>query len=312
MISLSRLTLKTKFYIIVGAAAAGFVTIGITTQSAVRNARVDAPGMVALLDSKDLLTDVLPPSAHLLEAYTVTLEMLEPTGREELSAFIERGERLSEVYRERSLHWAGSATDQDLRRSLLAADAAGQRFLMARDQQFIPALQAGDRGRAQQVFRDELQPAYREHRARIDEVVTGAHRLYERSAAAVAHDGRVRVLEVAGITAVLTALLLLLGLTLRRSVTEPLQRVGEFADAMAAGDTSGKLYLDSKDELGWVAFSFTRLCKAQREFARTAQAIAEGDLSVEVTPRGDADVLAHALLRLRENLTGVTAEAQSI
>jgi hypothetical protein len=54
MVSLSRLTLKTKFYLIVGAAAAGFAAIGITTYSAVRGARVDAPAMVSLLDSKDL------------------------------------------------------------------------------------------------------------------------------------------------------------------------------------------------------------------------------------------------------------------
>ena len=39
MVSLSRLTLKTKFYLIVGAAAAGFAAIGITTYSAVRGGR---------------------------------------------------------------------------------------------------------------------------------------------------------------------------------------------------------------------------------------------------------------------------------
>jgi methyl-accepting chemotaxis protein len=312
MVTLSRLTLKTKFYLIIGAAVAGFATVGITTHSAVRNARVDAPGMVALLDSKDLLSDVLPPAGYLLEAYAVTLEMLDAPGRQELAVLIQRGERLTDAYRERTQHWVGRVTDPELRRSLEAGDSAGERFLAARDQDFIPALQAGDRGRAQQVLRSELQPAYREHRARIAEVVTGATRLYERSAAAVHHDGNVRVLEVVGITVVLTALILLLGVAVRRSVTAPLQRVGEFAEALAAGDASGKLYLDSKDELGWVAYSFTQLGKAHREFATAAQAIADGDMSVELIPRGEGDVLAHALLRLRENLTGLTAEAQAI
>jgi hypothetical protein len=184
MVTLSRLTLKTKFYLMVGAAAAGFVTIGVTTYNAERNARVDAPGMMALLDSKDLLADFLSPAASLLEAYTVTLEMLDAPDRQELPALIESGERLSHEYRERTQHWIGRVTDPDLRRGLQAADAAGQRFLAARDQEFVPALQAGDRGRAQQVLRKEMQPAYREHRARIDEVVTGATRLYEGWAAA--------------------------------------------------------------------------------------------------------------------------------
>jgi methyl-accepting chemotaxis protein len=162
------------------------------------------------------------------------------------------------------------------------------------------------------VLQGELRPAYRDHRARIDEVVAGITQLYERSAHAVQQDGRARVEAVVGITITLSALIVLLGLAVRRSVTAPLQRVGEFAEALAAGDVTQKLYLDSRDELGWVAYNFTRLGKAQRTFAEAAQAIAEGDMSVEVTPRGEGDVLAHALLRLRENLTGLTAEAQAI
>jgi methyl-accepting chemotaxis protein len=312
MITLSRLTLKTKFYLIVGAAAAGFATIGVTTYSAVRHGSMDAPGMLALLDSKNLLADVLAPPGHLLEAYSVTFEMLDAAGREELLALTAKGERLSKEYREHTQRWIGRVTEPELLRSLQAADVAGQRFLTARDQEFIPALRAADRGRAQQVLRTELQPAYREHRARIDEVVAGAVRLYQGSAAAAQHDGRVRVLGVVGITVALTVLILLLVGVVRRSVTGPLQRVGEFAEVLAKGDATQKLYLDSKDELGWVAYSFTQLGKAQREFAKVAQAIAEGDMTVEVPSRGDTDVLAHALIRLRENLTGLTAEAQSI
>jgi hypothetical protein len=84
MVTLSRLTLKTKFYLMVGAAAAGLVTIGVTTYNAERNARVDAPGMMALLDSKDLLADFLSPAASLLEAYT-------PTGKPSGTARTGRG-----------------------------------------------------------------------------------------------------------------------------------------------------------------------------------------------------------------------------
>jgi methyl-accepting chemotaxis protein len=312
MVTLSSLTLKTRFYLILGAAVAGFAAIGISTYRAVRDARLDTPSMVALLGSKDLLADVLPPPGFLLEAYAITLEMVDAPGRQELPPLIERGQRLAKEYKDRTLLWAGRIADPELRRKLAASDAAGQRFLVARDQKFIPALQAGDRVRAHEVLRSDLRPAYLDHRARIDEVVTGATQLYERSAATVEHDGRVRLVEVVGITVALTGLIVLLGLAVRRSVTGQLQRVGEFAEALAAGDANQKLYLDCKDELGWVAYSFSQLGKAQREFAKVAQAIAEGDMNVEVTSRGESDVLAHALLRLRENLTGLTAEAQAI
>ncbi len=312
MVSLSRLSLKTKFYLIVCAAAVGFGATGITTYRAIHGSRLDAPTMASLIASKDLLAEVLPPSASLLEAYSVTLEMMAAPSRQALPPLVERGERLAKEYRERTQYWTQGVPNLDLRRQVEAAAGAARRFLDVRDREFIPALLAGDRVRADQVLRSGLQPAYQQHRARIDELVTGATQWYDRSVLRVEHDGRRRLLEVVGTTVALTLLILLLGLAVRRSVTGALQRVGEVAESIATGDTDQKIYLDSHDELGWVAYSVSRVAKAQREFAQVAQAIAEGDMSVEVTSRGEADVLAHALMRLRENLTGLTAETQAI
>src|SRR5215210_2544208 len=153
MVTLSRFSLKNKFHLIVAFAAAGFVTMGVTTYRAVRSAQMNAPGMVPLVDSKDLLAEFLAPPGFLLEAYTITLEMAEAPGGEELPALIEVGESLASQYRARTRYWVGRVTDPELRRSLQAAKVAGQRFLSARDQEFIPALQAGDRARAHQVLR---------------------------------------------------------------------------------------------------------------------------------------------------------------
>jgi methyl-accepting chemotaxis protein len=57
-----------------------------------------------------------------------------------------------------------------------------------------------------------------------------------------------------------------------------------------------------KDELGAIARSFTRMIAYQKEMAEVTQAIANGDLTVAVTPKGETDLLGNSLLNMLQNL----------
>jgi methyl-accepting chemotaxis protein len=70
------------------------------------------------------------------------------------------------------------------------------------------------------------------------------------------------------------------------------------------------------DEIGSIARSFTRMIAYQTEMAEITKKIADGDLTVEVTPKSETDLLSNALkqmvIKLRELIHNVQASAQTV
>ncbi|MGV3619081.1 MAG: methyl-accepting chemotaxis protein [Fimbriimonas sp.] len=88
------------------------------------------------------------------------------------------------------------------------------------------------------------------------------------------------------------------------------------AKRIAAGDFASRIPTTSRDEVGQLAGDLQGMADALREVADTAAKIADGDLTVQVTPRSEADELGYALARMVESLKGtlsaVTASAAEV
>lgn len=97
-----------------------------------------------------------------------------------------------------------------------------------------------------------------------------------------------------------------------RLIGAPLQAFGEAADKLAQGDFSATIKCETKDELGWVAWSMTRLIKSQKQLTEAATRIASGDTSVEVKLRGEQDALMRSFLDLQGTLDALVAEMRSL
>jgi methyl-accepting chemotaxis protein len=87
-----------------------------------------------------------------------------------------------------------------------------------------------------------------------------------------------------------------------RSVTQPLARAVEAADRVSQGDLGVELEAGTHDETGRLLAALTRMMGYFREMAQVANAIAEGDLTVKIEPRSEADTLGHAFHAMIENL----------
>jgi methyl-accepting chemotaxis protein len=99
------------------------------------------------------------------------------------------------------------------------------------------------------------------------------------------------------------------------SVTVPLQtasrRLARSAEALAAGRVDEVRLRLGQDELGRVAASFASIVAYQRAITTVAEAIADGDLSRNVTPASDDDRLGHAIARMSTTLRDVVTALQS-
>jgi methyl-accepting chemotaxis protein len=87
------------------------------------------------------------------------------------------------------------------------------------------------------------------------------------------------------------------------SITEPLANLMKVAQRIAnAGDLDHEIDIKRDDEIGELARTFTGMVTYLREMAAVSEAIAGGNLSVEVEPRSKDDTLGNAFSRMIEGL----------
>ncbi|MCB1183939.1 cache domain-containing protein [bacterium] len=97
-----------------------------------------------------------------------------------------------------------------------------------------------------------------------------------------------------------------------RYLTTPLLRAARMADAVAAGDLRGRLGLTQTDEVGSLGRALDRMADGLQENADVARHIADGDLGVEVTPRGPEDTFGQSLRAMAGSLRDTVAGIQHV
>jgi methyl-accepting chemotaxis protein len=105
--------------------------------------------------------------------------------------------------------------------------------------------------------------------------------------------GTLIALLVGGFAAVYTA----------KSITEPLTHLITVAREIGdSGDLDQNIDIHRNDEIGALATTFNNMVAYLKEMAGVSMAVAEGDLTVEVTPRSKRDTLGNAFLRMSHGL----------
>ena len=121
---------------------------------------------------------------------------------------------------------------------------------------------------------------------------------------------------VAIMVLVATALLSLIAITLiRRMITRPLKDIAEASKVLKLGDTDLPIdegILKRDDEIGMIAEVFQDISHHIREQAEVAQHIAEGDVTIEIHPKSDKDVLGHSMKSVVDKLQGLLVETEKL
>ncbi len=83
------------------------------------------------------------------------------------------------------------------------------------------------------------------------------------------------------------------------------------AQALAVGNVDQEISLRSKDELGQLAQAFRDMIDYQRAMAGAAAELAEGDLTVDVQPKGESDRLSIAVSRMIGGLRDLVGQVKT-
>ncbi|HWU04130.1 MAG TPA: methyl-accepting chemotaxis protein [Novosphingobium sp.] len=184
----------------------------------------------------ELLADILPPPAYVVEPYLEASLML--TNPRESQAHIAALARLRSDYETRKTYWQTAPLPADefavLKQSQKSADA----FWSALDARYLPAARAGDLQTMQRVHDAELAPAYAAQHGAILQLVdmSGAWRAREGR-----RDGWTVGLALGAVALMALALVAALwwvGRTARERLVEPLGAMTRAMERMAGGDLS--------------------------------------------------------------------------
>ncbi len=91
-----------------------------------------------------------------------------------------------------------------------------------------------------------------------------------------------------------------------RAVARPLNQMVQVATAIAEGKLNQQIEHRSADETGVLAEAFRKMLAYMQEMAQTARRMAQGDLTVKVTPRSEQDELGQAFSAMVTSLRDAT------
>ena len=165
-----RLFLMTLFFL-----ATAIVT-GIISFRSVERVKVNGPIYKEIKDQNDLVADILPPPAYILETYFTVLQLVGETDAAATKDELTKLQSLKQDFNDRSEYWGKQLPDSPLKKTLLEdSHRPAVEFIRILDQEFIPAIQKHDLAAANALAYGKLRAAYLEHRKAIDQVVTMAN-----------------------------------------------------------------------------------------------------------------------------------------
>ncbi len=171
--------ISAKLFALVGTFLIAFGVFAALAWNTLATVKVNGPYYKNIVQSKDLIADILPPPEYLIESYLVVLQMAYETDKEKMNALIEKCKALRNDYQTRRDFWNADLPDGEMKTIILKdAFEPGMEFLDKRDREFIPMLLQGDRVGAQKLAHGVLKEKYEIHRAAIDRLVTASNDKY--------------------------------------------------------------------------------------------------------------------------------------
>lgn len=128
---------------------------------------------------------------------------------------------------------------------------------------------------------------------------------YERVALA---DIAAMKLTIIIISAVVVLVGILVAIFLSRKISRPIRELKELADKIVLGDVEMDITTNLKDEVGDLVHAFGAMRDNIRMQAAAAEMIAAGDLSSDIRPRSDQDVLGKSMVSVIETLNLLAEE----
>ncbi len=289
-----RLSISMMIVIFAVTVAVGLAAMLTTSTLALKQLRVGGPLYTQIKLGNDLVADILPPPAYIIEAYLeATLALRRPA---ELSDHAAKLAKLHKDYSDRKDYWTKSELEDAIKKRLTVdSDAEVQKFWSAAENELLPALAKGDMTQANAAYA-KLETSYLAHRAIIDAIVNKANEAnatLETTAATEVGSYSTVVWTVSGLVITIIALGVF-GIAI--GLVRPVVRLTAAMEGMAAGNLNIEIPgADRGDEIGGMAKAVSAIRENAEQKARDeAEAKSRQDQLAAEQRKADMAKLADA------------------
>ncbi|MEF8746288.1 MAG: methyl-accepting chemotaxis protein [Candidatus Accumulibacter propinquus] len=291
---MTRFSLRTQVLLVAISLAGGFLLFGAWTSHTISETKVGGPNYQRIVLYKDLVADILPPPNYIIESYLTTLQLSDPDRRTERETLLARLGQLRTDYDTRHKFWLEQQLPESIKtRFLNDAHKASIRFFEIVDQQFLPAVNAGDESAVRTSLK-QLEVQYAEHRKAIDDVVSLSTREQEEvealTAAGLRDDLWVLLAVFLFSGGVAAAGNYLFSRSLLKGIGEAKRRLGDLASGDLAPQTSVSRRADEIGELlRSIDATGEKLAQTVRQIRAAAETLSASAMRLSQTIAGVAD-----------------------
>lgn len=143
----------------------------------------------------------------------------------------------------------------------------------------------------------------------IDEMKTEENRLLEKRNQETEASARNTFATIEYGLLISVALVSLVGYAITQNISKPLREITEAAERIAGGDLNIEMAAVARtDEIGVLRNTFHRMTRSLKLMAGRAKQMSAGDLTAQIKPQSDKDVLGHAFAGMTQNLRAFLQE----
>jgi methyl-accepting chemotaxis protein len=170
--SLLRRSLYVRMFATVAIFTVVVVAFGLFTVHTLSQVRIGGPIYSRIIMGKDIVADILPPPAYIVESYLLAFQLANTESPAERDAYLARLKVTEQEFHDRQRHWR-TTLDESSMKSVLVIESAreAEAFFAIIHDKFLPLVHAGDLAGARQLVLTTMNEVYVRHRKAIDEVV---------------------------------------------------------------------------------------------------------------------------------------------
>ena len=310
--SSSQLKLSQQLLGLIALFVLGFVLYGGWSFKTLNELKINGALYQRIIQGKDLVADVLPPPAYIIESYLVALELEDSRDASEQAALIERLKVLRGDYEARHAFWTKEPLEPGIAQAML--EGAGQpakAFYAAAFGQLVPAVQQNDAAAVQAAI-VHMKQLYRQHRQSVDQVVQMAN---QRNAG---DEVRAQA-QIASSTLVLLAILVvslgiavLAAVLISRSILRLLGGEPAYAAQIVARISNGDLTQPVQRKPGDTHSLLHAMHQMQENLARIVSGIRDGSQSIALSSREIASGTTDLSARTEQQAAALEETASSM
>lgn len=252
------ISVKSKLLLLVSLAVLGILVIAAVSFMVIDSVKIKGNAYNDIIQSKDLLADILPPPEYIIEARLVSSDMLR-ADQVEFKELKKKFVQLKKDYDDRQVYWSANMLNPTMKNLILIkSKIPAMAYFDLVSNEFIPALENGDHAKAQELFEGKLKTLYDEHRKAIDELVVVSTKKAasdENAATELISKGNTYMF---GMVLLVTIILVALAMFIIKFLSESLSTIqygliAFFRFINRENPKADKIELHSKDEFGQMA-----------------------------------------------------------